>query len=212
MFVLSALLASSVCAFAVDGVVLINQSTVTAGGGFPYRITQPGSYELSGNLTVPLNLSAIVIAHDDVVLNLNGFTITGPGVFPNLAPAVVGTDFKRITVRNGSISGFVEGLVFLGNSRFIVLESLNVDATTSNAAGTVAGLSVMIGRTYSAFAIIRDSIFVGQVQLTCPSLVVNTSLSAAEINVPFDGGGVDFPTKCTGAHFIFAPDVTNGQF
>ena len=43
-----ALLASS--AFAVDGVVLINQSTVTAAGGFPYSITQSGSYRLSGNL------------------------------------------------------------------------------------------------------------------------------------------------------------------
>jgi hypothetical protein len=39
-------------AFAVDGVVLINQSTVMAAGGFPYKITQPGSYKLSGNLAV----------------------------------------------------------------------------------------------------------------------------------------------------------------
>ena len=41
------------CAFAVDGQVLINMSTVTAAGGFPYKITQAGSYKLSGNLTVP---------------------------------------------------------------------------------------------------------------------------------------------------------------
>jgi hypothetical protein len=31
------------CLFAVDGVVLINQSTVLAAGGFPYAISQPGS-------------------------------------------------------------------------------------------------------------------------------------------------------------------------
>jgi hypothetical protein len=30
-------------AFAVDGVVLINQSTVMAAGGFPYVISQSGS-------------------------------------------------------------------------------------------------------------------------------------------------------------------------
>jgi hypothetical protein len=46
-------------ALAQNGVVLINQSTVAASGanrstgGFPYTITQPGSYQLSGNLTVP---------------------------------------------------------------------------------------------------------------------------------------------------------------
>ena len=34
-------------AFGVDGVVLINQSTVMTSGGFPYVISQPGSYKLS---------------------------------------------------------------------------------------------------------------------------------------------------------------------
>ena len=73
--VLAAALAST-CAFAVDGVVLINQSTVTAAGGFPYTITQPGSYKLSGNLTPPLNVTAIQISTGNVSLDLNGFTIS----------------------------------------------------------------------------------------------------------------------------------------
>ena len=67
------------CLFAVDGVVLINQSTVTAAGGFPYKITQPGSYRLSGNLTVPdANTTAISIRTTGVTLDLNGFSIIGP--------------------------------------------------------------------------------------------------------------------------------------
>jgi len=69
------------CLFAVDGVVLINQSTVVAAGGFPYKITQPGSYKLSGNLTVPdANTTAISIASVNVTLDLNGFGIIGPVV------------------------------------------------------------------------------------------------------------------------------------
>jgi len=40
------------CAFAVDSVVLINQSTITAAGGFAYVISNSGSYRLSGNLTM----------------------------------------------------------------------------------------------------------------------------------------------------------------
>ena len=47
-----------VCGFAADGQVLINQSTVMAFGGFPYRITQPGSYKLSGNLTLNTSQNA----------------------------------------------------------------------------------------------------------------------------------------------------------
>src|SRR5436853_6750224 len=70
-------------AFAVDGVVLINQSTVMAAGGFPYIITQPGSYKLSGNLTMSTTTTgnysgldiAIGINSSGVVLDLNGFSI-----------------------------------------------------------------------------------------------------------------------------------------
>jgi hypothetical protein len=64
---------------AVDGVVLINQATVMAAGGFPYNITQSESYKLSGNLVVSANVNNIVISADNVQLDLNGFTVSGPG-------------------------------------------------------------------------------------------------------------------------------------
>jgi len=53
-------------ALAVDGTVLINQATVLAAGGFPYRITQSGSYRLSGNLLADPNKQAIEIAANQV--------------------------------------------------------------------------------------------------------------------------------------------------
>jgi hypothetical protein len=66
-------------AFAVDGVVLIDQAKVNAAGGFPFRITQPGSYRLAGNLTVSNpNVSAIELVVTDVSIDLNGFAIVGP--------------------------------------------------------------------------------------------------------------------------------------
>ncbi len=44
-------------------------------------LSQPGSYRLSGNLTVPdLNTTAIQITADNVSLDLNGFSIIGPNV------------------------------------------------------------------------------------------------------------------------------------
>ena len=72
------------CAFAVDGVVLINQATVMAAGGFSYIIRDAGSYKLSGNLIMNTTLLgnyfavwdiAIAIASSNVILDLNGFAL-----------------------------------------------------------------------------------------------------------------------------------------
>ena len=58
-YVVLCTLVSSV-ALAVDGVILIDQNRALAGNvtpgdtpGLPVSITQPGSYKLSGNLTLP---------------------------------------------------------------------------------------------------------------------------------------------------------------
>ena len=110
-----ALLASS--AFAVDGVVLINQSTVTAAGGFPYSITQSGSYRLTGNLTVPAATDGIVINAADVTLDLNGFGIIGPAVCTG-SPVTscsggtfgVGTGVSSNQANTKVLNGFVRGM------------------------------------------------------------------------------------------------------
>jgi hypothetical protein len=46
--------------------------------GFPVTISQPGSYRLDSNLTVPdVNTTAILITANNVTLDLNGFSIIG---------------------------------------------------------------------------------------------------------------------------------------
>jgi len=129
--VASATLLASGAALAVDGVVLIDQNKALAGGvtpgdaaGFPVTITQPGSYRLSGNLTVPdANTTAITIAASNVTIDLNGFSILGPVVctgtssVTSCAPAGNGDGIEstidtttsslraNITVMNGTIKG-----------------------------------------------------------------------------------------------------------
>jgi hypothetical protein len=74
--------------YGVDGVVLIDQKRAMQGGvssedapGFPVTISQPGSYRLSGNLTVPdASTTGIEITANHVTLDLNGFAIIGPNV------------------------------------------------------------------------------------------------------------------------------------
>jgi hypothetical protein len=72
--------------YAVDGVILIDQQRAMAGNvtpgdapGFPVTISVPGSYRLSGNLTVPDSLTTgIHVTADFVTVDLNGFGIIGP--------------------------------------------------------------------------------------------------------------------------------------
>lgn len=69
----------------------------------PYTIGQPGSYYLTGNITVASG-DAIVITSDDVSLDLNGFTIksTFSGGTSGTAVYVSGSH-SRLTIRKGSI-------------------------------------------------------------------------------------------------------------
>lgn len=125
----SALVGMSIKLYAVDGVVLIDQSRAMAGGvtpgdapGFPVTISEPGSYRLSGNLTVPdAQTTAVQILADYVTLDLNGFSIAGPAVctpYPTTCNpsgagiGVHGADFnsrnppaRGVRVLNGTVRG-----------------------------------------------------------------------------------------------------------
>ena len=74
-------------ALASDGVVEINQTCATRVGcfmndseGFPVFISEPGSYRLTSDLTLPTaaDLDGIRVSGSNVTIDLNGFTINGP--------------------------------------------------------------------------------------------------------------------------------------
>jgi hypothetical protein len=111
---------SASAVFAADGVVLIDQNRALAGGitpgdapGFPVTISLPGSYKLSGNLTLPANTDGIVIAADGVTIDLNGFTITGGGGGTAISDP---GGHAGIAIRNGSITHFTFGIVLGGST------------------------------------------------------------------------------------------------
>jgi hypothetical protein len=92
---------------AVDNVKLIDQARALAGGvtpgdapGFPVTISQPGSYQLSSNLTVPPDTDGIFITANNVTLNLNGFSIIGSG---GLQGSGVGATDGPVVVHNGAV-------------------------------------------------------------------------------------------------------------
>ena len=191
------------------GVVLITQAKALAGDvtpgdapGFPVSITRPGSYRLTSNLRSPSSL-AIEIAADNVSLNLNGFSIIGPNVFPS-GEAIVGDSRKHVRIYNGSVVGFSFGISFRGDAQFVTLEKLHINSTTLGASGLVRAIAIRLGQNAAAYSIIRDVVAVGQIQITCPSLVIDTitDFSVVEMNVPPDGTGRGFPTNCKGTNVM----------
>ena len=138
---------------AADGVIEINQAIVEANGGFPYVISEPGSYILTGNLTVPdENTTAIEVQADHVTLDLNGFAIIGPvqctaeNGSVSCSPAGTGHgvqaqfDVSPTVVRNGSVRGMgASGVrIFFG-----LVES--VRALENGAVGIRSGNGVVRG-------------------------------------------------------------------
>ena len=89
-------------AVGADGVREINQAAVLAAGGFPYTISEPGSYQLTGNLSVPADTSGIVITSDDVVLDLAEFSIRGQGGTGGIG--IDGAAALNQVIRNGTIA------------------------------------------------------------------------------------------------------------
>jgi hypothetical protein len=150
-------------AFAVDGVVLIDQNKALAGGvtpgdaaGFPVTISQPGSYRLAGNLTVPNgDTTAIVIAADHVTVDLNGFAILGPTDCSGGSPcanrgSATGRGISsaptvrfNITIRNGTIQGMgAHGIELHGDSHLVEymhVRSNGLEGIQISASADVAG-------------------------------------------------------------------------
>jgi hypothetical protein len=71
-------MAMSCAALATDGVIEINHAKVMASGGYPFVISQSGSYRLTSNLSQPGKTTDVIdITVSNVTLDLNGFAITG---------------------------------------------------------------------------------------------------------------------------------------
>jgi hypothetical protein len=139
-------------ASATDGVIEINQARAAAGAitpgdtaGFPVTLSTPGSYVLTGNLSVTSStLNAVVISASWVTLDLGGFEIAGPGTCTGIAGGlsctvsnstngvVVGGLTTGVRVLNGTVRGFGANGVDLGNG---TAERLRV---SENAAGGIS--------------------------------------------------------------------------
>jgi len=98
----------ALCAHAGDGRVEISQVHLDPP---PFVIQESGSYLLTEDLTIAgTNASAIKVDASDVTIDLNGFTLQGPGESYS-ATAIWQTSTNRgLTVRNGKLKGWANGM------------------------------------------------------------------------------------------------------
>jgi hypothetical protein len=124
---------------AVDGTVEINQAKVLAAGGFPYTISNTGSYRLTGNLTVSgTNVDAIDVNASHVTIDLNGFSIIGSGSGAGINGQI--SFPTSLTVENGTVTGFFTGVQIGASS---VVKSVHADANKPGF-GIFAGNSAVV--------------------------------------------------------------------
>lgn len=102
--------------------IAVNEANTPGDAGNTFRITQPGSYYLTGNITGEVDKNAIRIEASDVTLDLNGFTIQG---VPGAAFGIRDSNAANITVTNGSVRGFVTGVSLNGPSGGNVLRDVS---------------------------------------------------------------------------------------
>jgi hypothetical protein len=162
-------LAPAVPAHAADGPILITQAKTLAGNvtpgdapGFPVKLMQPGSYILGSNLQPPAGKAGIVIASNDVTIDLSGFRLRGVG---GATTGISGGSFESVTIRNGTIAGFaVDGIHGEGN--FWIISDMRVVANGESGIFCAQSCLVqdsIVANNLSAGIVMDDGIAIGNV-------------------------------------------------
>lgn len=176
--------------------------TPIPGGAATFTISQPGSYVLTGNLTVSTAVNAIIINADNVDLDLNGFTVTGN---PSANAVALSGTRRNVRIRNGVVREGAAG-VSLGSAsigcvvedvRFERCRIAGVRGLGGNAATVRRCTAIDIGATTTA---------------TDPSNIAGFTLAGSGHTVescavynPSNAGtgaifGIDFPSSNGGGH------------
>ena len=97
-----------------------------AGGTSTVTISQPGSYVLTGNITVSSG-SGININASDVTLDLNGFRVMTTANSGTVI--VINTGTNNVVVRNGLVAGGNTGVACTNNAVGALIEDVAISGT-----------------------------------------------------------------------------------
>ncbi|QQS07822.1 MAG: hypothetical protein IPK69_07310 [Phycisphaerales bacterium] len=164
--------------------IAINATNTPGDANSLFKITQPGSYYLTGNITGEVGKHGIEIASSDVTINLMGFTLAG--VAGSLDGVNVAVTFNQgLCVRNGTVRGWGDEGVDFGTGGGIGGIVVEVRAIENLGNGIALGSNAVVsgcttfGNSQSGFL---------------ASLGCTISNSTAANNL---GSGFSLSTSCT---------------
>ncbi|MCC6227880.1 MAG: right-handed parallel beta-helix repeat-containing protein [Phycisphaerales bacterium] len=126
----------------VEPRIAINSTNTPGDADSLFKITQPGSYYLTGNITGVVGKHGIEIAASGVTLDLNGFDLVGSTAFAGydgVMTSVAG--LTNITIRNGSVRDWGGDAVDVGSHLAKNCSIENVRASNNAGIGIQAGLA-----------------------------------------------------------------------
>lgn len=129
--------------------IAVNATNTPGDADSLFRISARGSYYLTGNIFGVANKHGIEIAAGGVVLDLNGFTITGGGIGSGNFDGISGsfsTNTSGITVRNGTVFGWGRSGVNLNISLLTGCVIEGVHATLNSGIGITAPQDSTVSR------------------------------------------------------------------
>lgn len=129
----------------VEPRIAINATNTPGDADSLFKITQPGSYYLTGNIQGVANKHGIEIAASGVTLDLNGFDlvgVAGMGAFDGVTLTAFGAG--NVVVRNGSIRGWGDSGVDLATSSSVNCRVDEVLASRNMGHGIAAAISAVV--------------------------------------------------------------------
>jgi parallel beta-helix repeat protein len=100
----------------------VSSATTPGDADSMFKITEPGSYYLTGNITGEPGKSGTEIAADNVTLDLNGFALIG---VPDSLDGIAVPSYQiSLAVRNGTVRDWAGSGVSMRNAKNSLLEDL----------------------------------------------------------------------------------------
>ncbi len=126
----------------------INATTCPGDADSTYKITQSGSYYLTGPLLGQANKHGIKVNASGVTIDLNGYQLLG-SLTSYSGVTTSGNGRNTITLKNGAVIGWGGAGVALSNASNLVVES--VQAHSNGASGLEIGTTAVITRCTADF-------------------------------------------------------------
>lgn len=180
----------------------LSQLTAPGNATNQFRITQPGSYYLTGNIAGVSGKNCITIESEGVSLDLNGFKLEG--VTGSLAGIVTTHDF--VTIRNGHVHNFSVGVNALES---VGVRIQNIASTNHDNQAIRASVGAVLENCVTEFSDIGFDVFESASLIGCTSRYAEstgfavargstlTNCTALNADIGFHLTGPAVLTNCT---------------